>query len=275
MLALGTGCHASALTRLTDARQLAAELLVHLTTAADATDRAVMAITDEASAAFAHEAEQQSGTIQRDADELERVLKELHYSDELKLLAQFRQVFAKYQTLDREILGLSVENTNLKAQRLSFGAAQEAADAMRDALGAVEHAPAKELWHARALAADAQLAVREMQALQAPHIAASEDAQMTALESRMTAAEARASSALDALAAMPGSALQPAVRVARADLSRFLRVHDQILKLSRRNSNVRSLALALGQEHDLTALCESRIEALRDGLAARGFRGTR
>jgi hypothetical protein len=44
--------------------------------------------------------------------------------------------FAEYRVLDRKILDLAVENTNLKAQRLALGPAQEAADAFRDALKA-------------------------------------------------------------------------------------------------------------------------------------------
>ena len=50
------------------------------------------------------------------------------------LLEEFGRQFAEYRTLSQSILGLAVENTNLKAQRLSFGAAQQSADAFRDAL---------------------------------------------------------------------------------------------------------------------------------------------
>jgi len=45
--------------------------------------------------------------------------------------------------------------------------------------------------------------------------------------------------------------------------------------LSRRNSNVRSLALSLGQKRTLTARCEETLGALQDALAKRGFGGTR
>ena len=61
----------------------------------------------------------------------------LGYSAEARLLEEFGSRFAEYRALDETILGLAVENTNLKAQRLSFGPAQEAADAFRDALMAI------------------------------------------------------------------------------------------------------------------------------------------
>ena len=52
--------------------------------------------------------------------------------------------FDEYRRLDDEILPLAVENTNLKAQRLSFGPAREAADAFRASLdGAVRASGAR------------------------------------------------------------------------------------------------------------------------------------
>jgi hypothetical protein len=49
----------------------------------------------------------------------------------------------------------------------------------------------------------------------------------------------------------------------------------QIVALSRRNSNVHSLALSLGQKRTLTALSEERLRELRDALAKRGITATR
>ena len=92
------------------------------------------------------------------------------------MLEEFGRRFAEYRALDRSILELAVENTNLKAQRLSFGPAQEAADAFREALEAVAPSqPAKGQWRVKALVATAVAAVREIQVLQAPHIAEADE----------------------------------------------------------------------------------------------------
>ena len=61
----------------------------------------------------------------------------LRFTDESGLLDEFRGRFAGYRALDRDILQLAAEGSNLKAQRLSFGTAGEAADAFRDELAAV------------------------------------------------------------------------------------------------------------------------------------------
>jgi hypothetical protein len=47
------------------------------------------------------------------------------------------------------------------------------------------------------------------------------------------------------------------------------------MALSRRNTNVRSLALALNHKGKATDACEHSLQSLRDALAKRGFYGTR
>ena len=171
------GCRgAPVLTQLLDARKLVADLRLQLTKAADASNRAVMAETDTASGAAAREAEEATGAIQRDTQALQPILRDLAYAYEMRLLDEFDRRFTEYRTLDRTILGLAVENTNLKAQQLSFGPAREAADAFRDSLEAVARA-SKDAWRVHALVASAVANVREIQVLEAPHIAESDQAE--------------------------------------------------------------------------------------------------
>ena len=276
VIAIG-GCNEKPpLERLSQARQVSAELLVQFTKAADASNKAVMADTDEASVAFARDAEQAKQAVQTSIDTLSPVLESLDYSDESRLLQQFVTRFAEYRELDRRILDLAVENTNLKAQRLSFGPAQEAADSFRDSLEAVEPLDAaKDAWPVKARVAMAIASVREIQVLQAPHIAEADDAVMARVEKRMATAEVAARSALEALAPLINARSRPRLATAATALDRFMSVNAQITALSRRNTNVRSLALSLNQKGKATGACEDSLRALRDALARRGFAGTR
>jgi hypothetical protein len=271
------GCQGtSALERLSAARARTADLQVHFTKAADAANRAVMAETDEASAAFARDAVEASEAVERDAGTLKPILDGLGYAEEARLLEEFGKRFADYRALDRAILALAVENTNLKAQRLSFGAAADAADAVRDALqAAVSAVPAQDSWRVKALAATAVSSVREIQALQAPHIAEADDAQMTRLEGRMDAAKTEARKALEALEPLVQPASRQPLTAATAALDRFLATNAEIMALSRRNTNVRSLALSLNQKAKLTSACEESLRPLRDALAKRDLSGSR
>jgi hypothetical protein len=263
-----------ALVQLFEARRLAAELRAQLAQASDASDRAVMADTDEASIVFAKQAEQATATVVDEAAALLTRLQGLSYTAEAQTLKEFSDHFADYRKLDHDVLELSVQNTNLKAQRLSFGPIHEAADAFCASVQAAAQAVAgKDRCGTDALATRAQLAVREIQILQAPHIAEADDATMTRIEAEMSARQAIARDALKTLAKSAGGDAKLAA--ATAALDRFEKVSSELVALSRRNSNVRSLELALRRKPVLTAACDSSLAALEDALAKEGLGGTR
>ncbi len=235
-----------------------------------------MADTDETSVAFAREAEVTTQAVQTSVDALGPILWDLDFANETHLLEEFGIRFSKYRALDRSILELAVENTNLKAQRLSFGAALKASDAFRDSLqGFTALVPKKDTWHVKALVATAVAAVREIQVLQAPHIAEADEAAMTRMEEQMVTAETTARSALKVLAGLGPPASRRQLVAATTAFDQFMRLNTEIIGWSRRNSNVRSLALSLGEKRTLTAACEDSLHALQDALAKRGFTATR
>ena len=276
---LALGCEGTMITnleRLVEARRVSAEMLVQFTKSADAGNRAVMADTGDASVAYVGEATEAANAVARNSSALDQLLRGLGYAEESRLLEDFGRSFAEYQALDKSIFELAVENTNLKAQRLSFTSAQQEADAFRDALNTLASAVRPDqASRAQALAATAVAAVREIQVLQAPHIAESDEAAMTRLEKRAAEAEAAARRDLTALAGLVPPKSQPQLAVAKATLDRFMAVNTEIVALSRRNTNVRSLALSLGQKRTLTARCEENLRALQAALEQRHFAGTR
>jgi hypothetical protein len=266
----------AALERVSRARHLAADLHVQFTKAADSASKAVLSDTDEASQSFANDAEQAKQAVRTDIETLRPLLQQLNLTDELHALDQFVTSFDAYGELDRRILDLAVENTNLKAQRLSFGPAQEAADAFRDALqSAVPSDQSKDAWQIKALVATAVQAVREIQVLQAPHIANADDTVMAGMETRMQASEASARRAVEALAPLLQAGSRGQLTRATEALNRFMSVNAEITALSRRNTNVRSLALSLSEKSTIVAACEEKLSALRDLLATRGLTGRR
>jgi GTP cyclohydrolase III len=264
------------LERLSEARQLTAELLVQVTKATDAANRAVMAGNEQAAADSRHEADRAQETARADAAKLKSLLEDLRYEKELEQLQQFEDRFTKYRELDRTIAGMVADSTNVKAQRLSFGAAREEADAVRDALEPVrQKGQASDSFRKEALVATVMLSIREIQSLQMPHILEADDGVMTQLEKRMGTAETDARRALGELAALLSPASQAQLTGAERHIDRFLSINAEILKLSRTNSNVHALALSLGQQRTLVAASEESLRALQDALAKRGFTGTR
>jgi hypothetical protein len=266
----------AALTELVEARRLASDLHVQFTHAADAANRAVMADTDDASSTAANEARNARQAIEGNVLTLRSMLESLGYRDDIRHLDAFRSRFDEYRQLDDEILSLAVENTNLKAQRLSIGPAQQAADAFAAAVDAAVRASLpKDRCVAESIGSRARIAVLEVQVIQASHIPEADDAAMTRLEGRMTAAAGIARKALDDLKAAVPSAALPGLDAARAALARFMTIHEEIIGLSRRNSNVRSLALSLGRKRTIAAACEEQLRAFEDALSRHAFTATR
>jgi hypothetical protein len=97
---------------------------------------------------------------------------------------------------------------------------------------------------------------------------------MTKMEDQMALADRDARRALaDLQPLVPKGG--PALSEANTALNQLKSVNDQIVQLSRRNTNVRSLALALGQLHTLRAKCEAALQALNDSLSRHEFKATK
>ena len=98
---------------------------------------------------------------------------------------------------------------------------------------------------------------------------------MSCMEAAMIASESTAKKALDALAGLLPAAARPQLAAATEPLDRFTAINAEIVTLSRRNSNVRSLALSLGKKRTVTAECDDILHALEDALATHHFAATR
>lgn len=279
LIAYLAGCRGdptTVLTRLDESRRLAADLRVRFNQAADASNRAVMADTEEASLAFARETEQATKAVEQDTLALAALLKSLNYAQEAGLLQEFRARLAEYRKLDERILALAIENTNLKARALSFGPASEAADRFVSTLSALPGVvPAKDRCRAESLVAEAILAIREIQVRHAPHIPERDDAVMARLEEQMTRLDGKARAALTSLRELSSATTARPASDALAALDEFKSITTEIVKLSRRNTNVLSLELALRDKPRLAAACDERLQALRAELAKEGPKSTR
>ena len=272
LLVLQLGCRGTnVLPDTEEARRLAADLRLQLHKASDASNQAVMAQTDEASTSSSRAAQKATALVDTDALALGPLLQKLRFSREAQSLEEFKRHFSQYESLDRQILALAVENTNLKAQHLSFDPAREAADAFRDSVtSAVANIGGKDNCRARELGQTAILALREIQVLQAPHIAEADDAAMSRLEQEMTSLDRRAREALETLSALTEASSRATLDSALASLNKFHDISRQIVSLSRTNSNVRSLSLSLRDKPPLLGACDENLNALQQALASEG-----
>jgi hypothetical protein len=97
---------------------------------------------------------------------------------------------------------------------------------------------------------------------------------MTSIEKQMADSLGQARDDVKALSelAPPSS---PGITSARSALDQFKVLGDELVTLSRRNSNVVSLDLSLRTKPPLTTACDESLRALEDALAAEGSKATR
>jgi hypothetical protein len=261
------------LTQLVKARRIAASLHVHFVHAVDQSSQAVLADTDDGASAAAREATQSTATVAQELDDLKRIVDGRGFTAEATLVAQFADAFAQYRQVDSEILSLAVENTNSKARRLTFGAARDAAQRFRRLLDPIAGARGGHGCCLAAAASRAEAAVFELQAIEPRHIDEADAAAMTAMEQEMKTAATTAKSALAELRA--GGARDASIDDAQHALDQLLSANEEVVTLSRRNTDVRSTALSLGRKRTLAAHCTDLLQQLEDTLARHEFAGTR
>jgi hypothetical protein len=239
-----------------------------LSSAAEAEKSAVMAITDRESKDFADQARAATAEVEQERRDLEELLKTGGTPAEKGLLGQFSQAFTEFQSIDKDLLDLAVKNTNLKAYALAFGPAADALDEMNRALSRIiaAYADSPEAKKVMPLAFGAQIDALRIQTLLPPHIAEESDEKMDKLEALMAKGDAQVREDIEALKTFPSLSTDADLAKAAQSYARFGKIRVEILKLSRENTNVRSLAISLNQKRKVTLLCQGALSALKQAI---------
>ena len=213
--------------------------------------------------------------MERDRKELSALLAAGGTQGEKDLVLQFSRVFIDFQRIDHDLLGLAVKNTNIKAYGLAFGPAAEALKEMGTALSRLvaKSAGSPEAGDVARLAFDAQTAALSIQTLLAPHVAEENDKKMDELEAAMTKDDQQARTSLDGLAALQRLRGDADLEAASSNYVRFNEIRGRILSLSRENTNVRSLAISLGQKRKALLLCQGVLSALQQAILEESIAG--
>jgi hypothetical protein len=229
-----------------------------LASAAEAERSAVMATTDADSQAYADQARAAAAAAEQACGDLEGLLTPA----ERTLLMQFTEPFAEFKRIEDQVIDLAVRNTNLKASSLAFG---EAFAAVRQMDAGLSRLPSDDVKIVR-LADDARIGAWRLLALLPPHIAEESDEKMDALEAEMAKQDQQVRFCLDALAALPGLSGNEDLMAATARYARLGELRTQIVKLSRENTNVRSLSVSLTEGRRVMLTCQAALASLRQAV---------
>lgn len=246
--------------------QLVQAMKSDLLASAEAEKSSVMADTDEASEAFAGQSVMASQRVEKARRELAVLVKE--NDREAKLLGEFSSCWGELKETDREVLSLAVQNTNLKALRLSFVPAAAAIKHMEESLDRLMDSAASSPDAAEIirLASRALTGAFDIYVLQAPHIAETADAEMDRIEAQMKQSDDQVRNALNDLSLRAGNPERLLVGEAQKSYQEFQTINAEVIDLSRKNSNIRSFAVSLGQKRNAMAQCLDRLNALQDAF---------
>ena len=258
-------------------REILSQMRTNLLKSVEMEKSAVMAQTDEESQGFADQSLAASAAVEQDLKQLNSLIDAAPIQDERNLVIEFNNCWTELRTLDQAILTLAVQNTNLKAASLSrekggetmrrFEHALE--DVMRSYLGAQsEGRVARLLCHAMTSAL-------KIYNLHSFHIAEASDEKMDQIEMQMKAEETEASKSLDELTGIVGEKSRQTLLQAKTAFTEFMEVTAKVIKLSRQNTNVKSLELSLGRKRKVAAQCDAILVTFQEAVQSRTFKATR
>jgi len=247
---------------------LVSRMRLALASASEAEKSAVLAITDQDSKTFTSQALTATAEVEQARRELGEFLKTGGTQGEGALFSQFSELFAEFQHIDTDLLDLAVKNTNIKAYSLAFGPATTELNKMNIALSQLitSNAGSPEERQVMALAYGAEISGLRLQILLPPHIAEESDQKMDEFEALMSKEDKQIRKNLDELTALRNLNQKANLATAVSSYAMFSKIKTQILALSRENTNIKSLSIALFQKRKIMLLCQDTLNKLQQAI---------
>jgi hypothetical protein len=257
--------------------EMVSRMRINLLKSTDLEKGAVMAVTDEESQALAEQSRKNADAVERDYRELKGLIDAAAIDNEMKLLKEFSDSWNNFLMIDRELLSLAIENTNIKAANLSYTAAAQAIANFERLLSGLMDSPTSDGEWAQAAksAYQAAIAAFMIYGLEAPHINEARDEKMDEMEALMAMYEKKVRHALRNLSRLTDRRGKVPIDETSLAFSKFMEVNKEVVRLSRMNTNVKSLQLSLGRKRKVAIQCEEILNSLQKTIQSRSFKATR
>ncbi len=251
-------------------RRLITEMRTDLARAAEKEKCAVISLTDEESGNYADQSRAASASLERDLAALQGMIGRSGSGKERDQLKKFETSWKNLHQIDTELLVLAAQNTDMKAIGLSETIGSELLQKFHDDLARLSlrvNPPTRRLELEKA-AGQAEIAALNLAALQMRHIHAPSIAEKTAIETTMKSYEQKGGAALRALETLTGKKSNPFIKGATTEFSEFLQVNEEIVRLSRINSNQSSIEISLGRKLLADTECDRALKELLTSVVA-------
>lgn len=251
------------------------EIHIHMLKSVEMEKSAVMALTDQESLVYANQSQAASATVDKNLNALRTMIEAM--PAEKKLLDEFATCWTEMGKIDQVILPLAVENTNLKAATLSRERGEQSLQRFEEALDTVGASAAGRPSEGpiTALTARTMVAALKIFNLHGPHIFEPDNGKMDQIEERVKEEERVVMQSLVALETLLDNEHTDVVTQAKTAFAEFLAVTNQVVQLSRLNSNIKSLELSLGRKRIVAAQCDDALAALQESVQQKTFKATK
>ena len=267
------------MTHTEQSSKIASQMKINLLKSVEFEKSAVMAVTDEDSSKFVDQSRKASDAVKSGYIELKDLITTEGIQEELRLIKELGDCLDDFREIDKELLNLSVKNTNIKAANLSYTKSAESMDRFEQALRKLTEIQSNNMTDLRITKAAfrAMTAAFRIYSLQPPHINEDQDKEMDQIESTMRTHEEQVKRSLNEISLLvakhkEGRNLIKNASMAFAD---FTNVNKEIIGLSRMNSNVKSLQLSLGKKLQATSQCEKLLDSIQDTIQRRKIEATK
>jgi hypothetical protein len=266
---------------LLETKQMKIDLLstmrIHLLEAIEEEKSAVLAITDQESENFAAQARLAAESVESGRKDIESIIHQEKRPQETEMLNEFNACWTQFRALDETILTLATQNTNLKAQKLS--ATQCAGEMARfeDSLNQLmrKNTNTKQGNETNTLAYAALTAGLKIFVLHKAHIEEADDQKMDKIEQSIKAYDESARSALDSLHNIANLKDNEDLKNVETAYNHFMNLTNEVLKLSRMNTNIKSAELSLGKKRLISSQCQTILATLQETVQEQQFKATR
>ena len=249
-------------------QEILSQIRINVLKSSELEKEAVMALTDEESKTFANQSSVASSEVEQNLKRLHTIIDGSSLQNEKKLIVEFDGCWTDLRKLDQTILELAVQNTNLKAAALSREKGGEAIGRFEHALGQIDQYSthtSKEVQIEKSIcrAITDSLTIYN---LHSPHIAEANDEKMDQIEAQIKSKKNEVIMSLAQLSEFTGEESKESLLQAKAAFSDFMNVTATVIKLSRQNSNIKSLEISLGQKRKVTAQCDEVLSAFQEAV---------
>jgi hypothetical protein len=252
---------------------LLSTMRIHLLEATEAEKNAVLAVTDEVSEHFAAQARQAADSVESNRKEIESIIHQEKLPRETEIINEFNSCWSQYRKLDKTILELATQNTNLKAQKISTTECAQEIEHFEASLDRLIHRNTNDNQCDRVVIPSyaALTASLKIFALHKPHIEEADDQEMDKIEQSIKSYDESARKALASLHGIADLSGNEDLKNAETAYERFVNLTDEVLRLSRMNTNIKSAELSLGRKRLISSQCQENLVSLQEAIQAQRF----